>query len=119
MNSTADNRESLLPESFLNSPAYVNPELRAVAMHLVDNAARHSEWRTAFAGRGNVNVLCEPGAVVTNRRAIGAAISQPASSVGWRLAKLVEYGFCTVRTETHYTVVRINGWPLFANYIGA
>lgn len=109
-------KDRLLPKAFVNSPAYVNPELRAVAMYLVDNAAEHEAWRTAFAGRGNVNVLCPPGAVVTSRREIGLAIGQPASSVAWRLLKLEEYGFCEIRNEPHYSVVSVLNWPSYEAY---
>ena len=97
----------------LDSRAFQNEGLLKVWIWCLLRANHKEEWFVIVTGRGETEVLIEPGQFVFGRKSAARELHMKESSVRNRIEKLERMGNITINKDSHYSIISIMNWGTY------
>lgn len=100
----------------LESRVFKDPFLWHLWSYILLKARSEAGWVNVETGKGETEVWLEPGQMIFGRNRVARKLKQKPTSTYKRLLKLEKMQNVVIQSNTHYSIVTVLNWPLYAEY---
>ncbi len=96
-----------LQRSLLESPIMKNPTLLQIYIWSILKANHQPKWFSIKIGKGIKEVFCDVGQFITGRNRAAEELSMPGSTFYKNIKKLEDYGYLTIESNNHFSLITV------------
>lgn len=93
-----------------DSPIWPNESLVMLMVWLCKKATHKKRYVSFKTGKGNIEVLLEPGQLIFGRHTAAKQLKIKPSTIWKRITKLKTLGFCDIESNRQYSIITINNY---------